>query len=379
MTIKTATLTPEMAEEVRRIVREAVQQPDVIQALERRFRPLWVPQPTWPGWVETVLRELTEAQKRTEARLGELAEAQKRTEERVEELTEAQKRTEARVGELVEAQKRAEERLTRLEITVQELAEAQKRTEARVEELAEAQKHIEERLTRLEITVQELTEAQKRAEERLTRLEITVQKLTEAQKHIEERLTRLEITVQELAEAQKRTEERLIRLEITVQELAEQMASLAAAHQRLEERVDGMNKRLGRLENLLGVDIEVDAQDIVTYVLEQKGYHLLDTPHPLDLDGEIDLAVPVETPDGDQVWVLLEAKARARFKELRRWAQRLHSEGFVRRLEERGVNRPYLFYLFGLRVYSIVEEEARRLGLGVLGPDGERVEPTPIQ
>ncbi len=80
----------------------------------------------------------------------ELAEAQKRTEQRVEELAEAQKRTEQRVEELAEAQKRSEERLTRLETAVAELAEAQKRTEQRVEELAEAQKRTDERLTRVE-------------------------------------------------------------------------------------------------------------------------------------------------------------------------------------------------------------------------------------
>jgi len=47
-----------------------------------------------------VVRDLAEAQKRTEARVEELAEAQKRTEARVEELAEAQKRTEARMEEL---------------------------------------------------------------------------------------------------------------------------------------------------------------------------------------------------------------------------------------------------------------------------------------
>jgi len=79
----------------------------------------------------------------------ELAEAQKRTEIKVEELAEAQKRTEIRVEELAEAQKRTE-------IRVEELAEAQKRTEIRVEELAEAQKTTEKRLDSLTIKVEEL-------------------------------------------------------------------------------------------------------------------------------------------------------------------------------------------------------------------------------
>ncbi len=92
--------------------------------------------------LRAVVRDLAEAQKHTEQRVGrlevalaELAESQKRTEQRVEELAEAQKRTERRVEELAEAQKRTEQR-------VEELAEAQKRTERRVEELAEAQREM---------------------------------------------------------------------------------------------------------------------------------------------------------------------------------------------------------------------------------------------
>jgi len=59
--------------------------------------------------VKAVVRDLAEAQKRTESRIEELAqaqlalaEAQKRTELRVEELAQAQKRTEARVEELAQ-------------------------------------------------------------------------------------------------------------------------------------------------------------------------------------------------------------------------------------------------------------------------------------
>jgi len=92
--------------------------------------------------LKNIVKELGEAQKRTELRVEELAEAQKRTELRVEELAEAQKRTELRVEELAEAQKRTELRL-------EELAEAQKRTELRMEELAEAQKKIELRMESL--------------------------------------------------------------------------------------------------------------------------------------------------------------------------------------------------------------------------------------
>src|SRR3990172_4652754 len=50
--------------------------------------------------LKSIIKELAEAQKRTEQRVEELAEAQKRTEQRVEDLAEAQKRTETELKEL---------------------------------------------------------------------------------------------------------------------------------------------------------------------------------------------------------------------------------------------------------------------------------------
>ncbi|MCI0470741.1 MAG: chordopoxvirus fusion protein [Candidatus Aminicenantes bacterium] len=76
------------------------------------------------GELRYIVKELAEAQKRTELRVEELAEAQKRTELRVEELAEAQKRTELRVEELAEAQKRTELRIEELAVAVKELAAA---------------------------------------------------------------------------------------------------------------------------------------------------------------------------------------------------------------------------------------------------------------
>jgi len=92
--------------------------------------------------VRNALRELADAQKRTEERVEELAQAQKRTEERVEELAQAQKRTEERVEELAQAQKRTEASVGRLEEAVLRLAEAQRRTEETVADLARTQKRF---------------------------------------------------------------------------------------------------------------------------------------------------------------------------------------------------------------------------------------------
>ena len=225
---------------------------------------------------------------------------------------------------------------------INQLAEAQRRTEEWVSELAEAQRRTEERLERLEATVQVLAEAQRRTEERLN-------ELAEAQRRTEERLN-------ELAEAQKRTEETVLRLS---QQLAE------------------TNKQVGQLANRLGLDLEVDAEEILREVLKEKGLELLQEPFPVVMDGETDVAAPVRSPEGETFWVLVEVKGRVRRSEVGEWLRRLKRPDFQERLREAQVDKPYLPYIFGLRIYQGVKELAQEAGLGVLDHRGERVSPRP--
>jgi phage shock protein A len=120
----------------------------------------------------------------------------------VRQLVEAQTRTEARL-------ERVEARLDRLEATVQALAEAQARAEARLER-AEARlegvearlEHVEARLERVEARLERVEARLERVEDRLDRLEITVQALAEAQNRAAQEIA-------ELAVAQRRSEDRL--------------------------------------------------------------------------------------------------------------------------------------------------------------------------
>ena len=96
--------------------------------------------------------------------IRELAEAQRRTEQRVEELTQRLNTLTQRVDELTQR--------------VDALAEAQRRTEQRVEELAEAQRRTEQRLealatlvSNLTLQVSDLADHQKRMTDRLAKLE----------------------------------------------------------------------------------------------------------------------------------------------------------------------------------------------------------------
>ena len=265
------------------------------------------------------IRELAEAQKRTEQRVEELAEAQKRTEQRVEELAEAQKRTEQRVEELAEAQKRTEQR-------VEELAEAQKRTEQRVEELAEAQKRTEQR-------VEELAEAQKRTEQR----------------------------VEELAEAQKRTEQR-------VEELAE-------AQKRTDEKVDRLASELGGLKELIGASLEDEASAVTDTVMRQKGYRILSQVTTLRLNGDVDVILQVEDEQGQRATVAVEAKTRLNRRDVIAWAQRMRSATWRKRLEKAGYSAPYWVYAYAIRPDASAIEAVRQMGIGLIKGSGEVIAP----
>jgi len=88
----------------------------------------------------------------------------------LERLAQEQTRTEVQIRELTQAQARTEGRVSGLEQALEELAQAEARTEARMEELAQAQARTEERASGLEQAMRELAQAQARTEETLEKL-----------------------------------------------------------------------------------------------------------------------------------------------------------------------------------------------------------------
>jgi seryl-tRNA synthetase len=103
----------------------------------------------------SLVRQLVEAQRRTEEQVAQLTEAQRRTEE-------ALGRTQAQVAQLTEAQRRTEEALGRTQAQVAQLIEAQRRTEEQVASLSEVQRENQERLNQLTEAVKQLSEEVKR-------------------------------------------------------------------------------------------------------------------------------------------------------------------------------------------------------------------------
>jgi len=331
---------------------------ELVEAVERQLREQLAVRREDVEALSAEVRKLAQAQKRTEVQVGALAEAQARTEATVQALVQAQARMEEELRQYREA---SEARFARIEAALDRLAEAQARTEATVQALVQAQARTEEelrqyreaseaRFARIEAALDRLAEAQARTEERVTRLEDAVARLEEA--------------VARLLEAQARTEERVTRLE--------------AALERLAAAQEQMARQLGALSNLLGADLEVDAEEVLAHVMRQKGYRPVGPPYPMEVDGEIDVAVLLESPEGTPIWALIEVKARLRKGDVERWGKRLRDPEFLRRLAGVRIEPPYLPYAFGLRVYPDAEDLAREMGIGVLDSRGERAEARPL-
>ncbi|MHB8293861.1 MAG: hypothetical protein ACYDH5_04410 [Acidimicrobiales bacterium] len=139
---------------------------------------------------------------------------------------------------------------------------------------------------------------------------------------------------------------------------------------------------LTRFWHLLGGPVEEDAKDVIEYVLASKGFEILDGPtvvtksagHEIArcelVDEEMAVVLRANDPAGNAVSVIVEPKVRLAPLQVESFAREL--PGLVSIL---GMQDPYLPYVYGLRVYSGVNEAASRLGIGVINPDGERVAP----
>ena len=137
-----------------------------------------------------------------------------------------------------------------------------------------------------------------------------------------------------------------------------------------------VNTRLGRLSNQFGLELEEDAAEVLYQVLTDKGYRFLEDPIGISLNGEIDVAAHVETPEGQRLWVLVEVKARVRRKEVGRWLQRLHNEAFREQLRaQQGIEPPFLAYIYGRAICRAALQMAEAEGLGVLEEQKERLSP----
>lgn len=170
-------------------------------------------------------------------------------------------------------------------------------------------------------------------------------------------------------------DERLDRLAASVAELVEVTRDHANRLARLERDGRATRQQLGALSTLVGARAESDAASVLMETLRSKGYEVTGLPRSLSVDGEIDVAVPVRDPSGQETWILVEAKARLRQSDIREWARKLRQSDFRARIRAAGVREPVKAYAFGLMFYQHTDTAAREHGIGLLTPFGEVVEP----
>jgi archaellum component FlaC len=299
--------------------------------------------PEWRAELRRLL--LTEELLGLPGLVRELVEAQRRTEERVGGVEERVSRIEEYIAALADAQRRTEERVGRVEEQIAALAEAQRRTEERVGRVEERVSQLEERVGRIEGYIAALAEAQHRTEERVSRIEENVAALAEAQRQTQENVTAL-------AEAQRQTQEQVQKLASTVSLLAEQVRSLVEAQKHTDDTVGSLKGRMLEL----------------TYQNKAAAYFgpLLRRPRVVDLGALLETLEahlsPEEFRDVLQLDLLVSGKPRLPSEAPEVFLAVEISSVIDERDIERALRRSALLRRAGFRVIPVVAGERATLG-----------------
>ncbi len=181
-----------------------------------------------------------------------------------------------------------------------------------------------------------------------------------------------------MAEAQRRTDQKLEMLAESNRQLAEAQRQMyeefSAFRSSTERRLDEISKELRNLASHVGMSLEEEAEDMVWWVLKQKGYRFSAGYRSVVYDGEVDVALIGVTPEGENITVVIESKTRLGRGDVFAWQQRVQSEGFRSRMEALGFAPPYLPYFFAMRPDPAAIEAANEVGIGLVTSRGEVAE-----
>ncbi len=176
--------------------------------------------------------------------------------------------------------------------------------------------------------------------------------------------------VKELVEAQRSTD-------VAVKELREAQRSTDASVKELAEAQRSTSLKLDRLAEDVGEMAELSCANVLKTVAFWKGWTSLEDPLPIVTgSGEVDVRGHFDTPGGEVV-VLAEAKSRLRGKDVSKWAARFEEQAWRDRFLPPGFTGQALPYVYGTLIYADAIKEAKNLGIGLLGPEGERLAANP--
>ncbi len=186
---------------------------------------------------------------------------------------------------------------------------------------------------------------------------------------LDEELRRLPEIVKRLAES---TEAFQASTEAFQASTEARLTELAEAQKRTDATVGKLATAVGKLGEGLGEIVEVSCAAVLGAVAEMKGWTAIDGPGPIDVgEGEVDVRARFST-EGGEVVVLAEAKSRLRGDDVKKWASRVTDETWRGRHLYQGFDGHVLPYVYGTLVYADAYTEAKRAGIGVIGPEGER-------
>lgn len=343
------------------------------------------------GGLEGTLQRLTEG-------VIELAEGQKHLQATVTQLVEWQQQTQGTVAQLVEGQ-------IQLQNTVSQLAEENRRLVKGQEKLWQAVTHLTKGQDELRQAVTRLTEENRKLAEGQERLQETVAHLAEENRRLAEGQQRLQETVAHLAEENRRLAEGQERLQETVAHLAEgqerlwqAVGQLTEGQERLQETVAQLvgvqlqlqttvsqlaeesrkamvvlkevNRKVGRLDEQLGMTVESVAQIVLPGYLERHfgiklegklGYEL--KPMFFRLNGEweqVDL-YGEGTMGKEEICIVCECKAKI-------YERDVHA--FVKKLERLWglLKKRPIPVLFGYSIHPSAQEPASSHNILLVSP-----------
>ncbi|MDW7985210.1 MAG: hypothetical protein RMK16_11110, partial [Acidobacteriota bacterium] len=162
---------------------------------------------------------------------------------------------------------------------------------------------------------------------------------------------------------------RMDQLTARVDDLTVQVQQLTQTLQTFMETTD---RRFRRLEALIadvrGSMTEDRMRTFFYQFLADRGLQRLTPIRTLHLNalGEIDGVVQVETPDGERLWVLIEAKVKLYPRDVQQFARRLRRSSMRERLHRFGIHGKALVWVFGLGLTMGVEEVAEKEAVGLV-------------
>lgn len=160
--------------------------------------------------------------------------------------------------------------------------------------------------------------------------------------------------------------------------LPDQMRLLTTEVQKLVEAQKQTTMSIHRLEENVGEVSEESCAAVLGAMAYRKGWTVLDNPGLIDIGkGEVDVRGRFDTPIGE-VAILAETKSRLRGSHVSKWASRVGGSAWREQFLYPGFEGQVLPYVYGTIIYDDAFIEAERLGIGVIGPGGERVAPRPL-